>query len=186
MRKTAKTVLILAAAAIIIFALAAIACDMFYPKYNITRGYVTSPNRPDYSGQHISVWHDPGYVPENSRRAQNASEIQNWIFAVSDELRLYTAPYNVAVSGEVSDGKTTLRYEGVVTTQEGETINYLNEKTFDFVLDKDLFSQKSALVPVPYISVIFAAVAFVLIGAAIIILFVKRKKIFNTMKKQSA
>lgn len=181
MRKSLKIVLVLVAAAIII-ALAVTGCRIFYPKYNITRGYVSSPSQPNYSGQYISVWHDPGVVLQNSKRSQNAGEIQKWLFAVSDDLNLYTAPYSITVSGEVSGGSTTLRYAGVVTTPEGETVDYLNEKTFDFVLDKNLFSQNSAAVPAPYVSVIFAAAAFALIGAMVIILFVKRKSIFGAVK----
>ncbi len=185
MRKSIKIVLVLAVAAIII-ALAVTACRIFYPKYNITRGYVSSPSQPDYSGQYISVWHDSGVVFQNSKRAQNADEIQKWIFAVSDELSLYTVPYGITVSGEVSGGRTTLRYEGFVTTQEGKTVDYLNEETFDFVLDKNPFSQSSGAVPAPYKRVIFAAVAFAIIGAMIIILFVKRKILFGAVQRQGA
>ena len=62
-------------------------------------------------------------------------EIGDWNSeAVEDLLNNYQAPRNVVVSGEVKGGKTILRYEGEVTTKEGKTEAYLNEKEFNFVL----------------------------------------------------
>ncbi len=46
----------------------------------------------------------------------------------------YIAPSNVTVYETIKNNKTTYTYTGYVTTQNGETIEYLNEKTFDFVL----------------------------------------------------
>ena len=69
-------------------------------------------------------------------------ELVLWNEVVDLEVHyFYTAPYHVEVSGEIKDGKTTLRYEGYVTTQDGETIEYKNEMTFDAVFDpkSDLF-----------------------------------------------
>ena len=55
-----------------------------------------------------------------------------WNHIVDLELHyVYVAPYDVRASGEIKGGKTTLRYEGYVTTQDGETIEYKNEMTFD-------------------------------------------------------
>ena len=55
-----------------------------------------------------------------------------WNHIVDLELHyVYVAPYDVRASGEVKGGKTTLRYEGYVTTQDGETIEYKSEMTFD-------------------------------------------------------
>ena len=52
--------------------------------------------------------------------------------------------YNITVSGEIEDGKTTLRYEGYIIKEDGEKINYLQEKTFAFALcsEKRFFTNK--------------------------------------------
>ena len=59
-------------------------------------------------------------------------ELVLWNHGVDLEINyFYTAPYHIEASGEVKNGKTILRYEGYVTTQDGETIEYKNEMTFD-------------------------------------------------------
>ena len=68
----------------------------------------------------------------NPQTDETLREFVLWNHIVDLELHyVYTAPYDVRVSGEVKGGKTTLRYEGYVTTQDGETIEYKNEMTFD-------------------------------------------------------
>ena len=63
-------------------------------------------------------------------------ELVLWNEVVDLEIHyFYTAPYHIEASGEIKNGKTTLRYEGYVTTRDGETIEYKNEMTFDAVFD---------------------------------------------------
>lgn len=75
----------------------------------------------------------------------NLKEFADWNNRVITDLNQYIAPYNIKVSGEVADGKTTLRYAGYVTTQEGKTIDYKEEMTFDFayVSNEDLFQNNT-------------------------------------------
>ena len=68
----------------------------------------------------------------NSETDKKLREFVLWNRTVDLELHyVYIAPYDVRASGEVRGGKTTLRYEGYVTTRDGETIEYKNEMTFD-------------------------------------------------------
>lgn len=63
-------------------------------------------------------------------------EFHIWNDGIATELyENYVAPLHITVSGEVKDGKTTFLYEGYVTTPEGDTIPYREEKTFDYVFD---------------------------------------------------
>lgn len=65
-------------------------------------------------------------------------EVHAWNDLVITELsREVQEPCDIRVSGEVKDGKTTLCYEGTYTTKDGETVEYFEEKTFDFVMDLD-------------------------------------------------
>lgn len=65
-------------------------------------------------------------------------EVHMWNNLVITELSRETQqPRDIRVSGEVKDGKTTLRYEGTYTTKDGATAEYFEEKTFDFELDLD-------------------------------------------------
>ncbi|MDD6679394.1 MAG: hypothetical protein PUF71_08470 [Firmicutes bacterium] len=74
-----------------------------------------------------------------------ALEIWAWNDAVINELNdlRQNGACSITVSGEVSRGKTTLRYEGYVTDSEGQSVAYREEKTFDFVLDPKPFQNRS-------------------------------------------
>ena len=80
------------------------------------------------------------FTPKKVRDELN--EFGEWYHGVDNELyNNYVAPYDIRVSGEVEGGKTTIRFEGYVTTPEGETVDYKNERTFDieFSENSDLF-----------------------------------------------
>ncbi|MFI3115516.1 MAG: hypothetical protein R3Y12_05185 [Clostridia bacterium] len=47
----------------------------------------------------------------------------------------YTEPLNVTCSYNEENGQTFVKYEGLVTTLDGETIDFSEEKIFDFVLN---------------------------------------------------
>ncbi len=59
-------------------------------------------------------------------------------------LKLGGYAFNIQASGELKAGKTILRYEGYIITNDGEKIEYLQEKTFDFELcsKKRFFTDK--------------------------------------------
>ena len=105
---------------------------------------------PDYPDIHLSrmvVRADPRFEGLESYSEhimlawsgdKKVRELVLWNDVVDLEVHyFYTAPYHVEASGEVKDGKTTLRYEGYVTTQKGETVEYLREMTFDFAVGPD-------------------------------------------------
>lgn len=54
------------------------------------------------------------------------------MYYMEDVYYVYTKPINLKAYGELNDGKVTFRYEGSVTTQEGEINDYFKEATFDF------------------------------------------------------
>ena len=68
-------------------------------------------------------------------KEQQLREIADWNNEVTYVLFNETMePRDIKVSGEVVDGKTTLRYEGDYTSKDGEILYFFEEKTFDFVL----------------------------------------------------
>ncbi len=79
-----------------------------------------------------------GFLPDSPLQKQKIDEVRAWNDPISQELLEYSKEgglaYNIEVSGEIEGGKTTLRYEGYIIKKDGERINYLQEKTFDFVL----------------------------------------------------
>lgn len=89
----------------------------------------------------VSFAHHKAWIPLAKSVDADLKELADWNNRVITDLNQYIAPYNIKVSGEVANGKTTLRYAGYVTTQEGETIDYKEEKTFDFayVSNEELF-----------------------------------------------
>lgn len=110
----------------------------------IVIGYVYSSNNPNIrlgvgGGHGIEVIHlvysTYFNVPVSKEIEANIKEFGDWNDAVISELMNETVePRNIEVSGEVVDGKTTLRYEGIYTSKDGKSLEYLEEKTFDFVL----------------------------------------------------
>lgn len=57
----------------------------------------------------------------------------DWNIEIARELYMdYIEPTEVKVYGEIVDGKVVFKFIGYVTTQDGETIDYYKEGTFDF------------------------------------------------------
>lgn len=91
----------------------------------------------DYYVEHIGISYSTRYnIPLSTTLEENILTLSDWNDEVVTELIAgdYIAPSNVTVYETIKNNKTTYTYTGYVTTQNGETIEYLNEKTFDFVL----------------------------------------------------
>lgn len=77
-------------------------------------------------------------IPDSPLQKQKMNEVWKWNNPITLELAEYSKEgglaYNIKVSGEIENGKTTLRYEGYIIKKDGKRIDYLQEKTFDFVL----------------------------------------------------
>lgn len=78
------------------------------------------------------------FLPDSPIQKQKIEEVWEWNNPITLELTEYRKEggkaYNIEVSGEIVDGKTTLRYEGYIIKDNGERIDYLQEKTFDFII----------------------------------------------------
>ena len=82
-------------------------------------------------------------VPMADSVKEKVLELFNWVAGIDYELfeTSYVPPYDIKVSGENEGGKVTLRYEGYVTTQDGETAEFFREGTFDIdlIAEEDFF-----------------------------------------------
>lgn len=86
-------------------------------------------------GHGLEIIHIAFSEPISDEIEKNIMEIGEWNDAIVSELMNETVePRDIKVSGEVVDGKTTLRYEGIYTSKDGQSLEYFEEKTFDFVL----------------------------------------------------
>ncbi len=121
-----------------------------YISISAATGYLTEA---DYHNERVMVatWGHRG-IPAASRVEKELMRMTDWNNQVADELYAYTAPYYIQVSGENENGKVTLRYQGYVTDQNGRTVDYEREATFDlFVRDEDFKLPKdTGTVPLPY------------------------------------
>lgn len=87
-------------------------------------------------------------IPDSPLQKRKLDEVWVWNDLVSLELSEYIKEggyaFNIQASGELKAGKTILRYEGYIITNDGEKIKYLQEKTFDFELcsKKRFFTDK--------------------------------------------
>ncbi len=77
-------------------------------------------------------------IPDSPLQSKKMDAVWQWNDIIGKDLAEHRkdggSAYNIKVSGEIANGKTTLRYEGYIIKKDGERINYLQEKTFDFVL----------------------------------------------------
>lgn len=114
-----------------------------HPIISIIRMDISNSERfsgePYHDERIMAVTSTSWFTPKKVRDELN--EFSKWYHDVDNELyNNYVAPYDIRVFGEVKDGKTTIRFEGYVTTPDGETVDYKNERTFDIE-----FSDKSDL-----------------------------------------
>lgn len=111
---------------------------------------VTSDNfDKEFHSESISVWSTGAtFLPDSPQQKQKMDDIYEWNNPIALELAEYRKEgglaYNIKVSGEMEDGKTTLRYEGYIITKDGKRIDYKEEKTFDFILcsENRFFTEK--------------------------------------------
>ena len=88
------------------------------------------------------------FLPDSPVQKRKLDEVWMWNNTISHELSEYKKAgglaYNIKASGEIANGKTTLRYEGYIIKSDGKKIDYKQEKTFDFVLcsEKRFFTDR--------------------------------------------
>ncbi len=89
-----------------------------------------------------------GFLPDSPLQRAKIDEVMKWNDPIVLELTEHSkeggSAYNIVLSGEIENGKTTLRYEGYIIKKDGKRIDYRQEKTFDFVLcsEKRFFTDK--------------------------------------------
>lgn len=89
-----------------------------------------------------------GFLPDSPLQKKKLDEVWEWNNPISLELAELRKDgglaYNIEVSGEIENGKTTLRYEGYIIKKDGKRIDYKKEKIFDFTLcsEKRFFTDK--------------------------------------------
>lgn len=133
--ETAVVVLCIVIVLLIVVGAGYIYCS-YHPVMTVSRA--SSTRFSGEGGHHevmMLVYHEAYNVPIALSVKDTMSEYMSWNESVISELNTYTMPYDIRVSGEVDGGKTTLRYEGYVTTEDGDTVDYLNEMTFAFAFD---------------------------------------------------
>ena len=117
----------------------------YHPRFVISRvvGYGDIYGSGEDDENELIVGSFSARVPMAKSISEKGLELLDWIAGIDYELfNTYAPPYDIKVSGENEDGKVTLRYVGYVTTQDGETIEYNKERTFDidFIKDEDFFN----------------------------------------------
>lgn len=114
----------------------------FHPQITITRSILDSDEEYHYE-RIMTIFTSKFDLPIAKPIRDELHALFDWCDSVDADLyENYTAPLRITVSGEVKEGKTTFWYEGYATTQDGETIDYREEKTFDcvFVSNEELLN----------------------------------------------
>ncbi len=109
----------------------------YHPHISLSAG-IPAPKTERYSERVMVVISEHREIPTAASVEAELMRLADWNNHVDTELRGYAGPQDVRVSGEREGRTITLRYEGFVTTKEGETVPYLREETFRlFVREKD-------------------------------------------------
>ncbi len=78
------------------------------------------------------------FIPISREIEETMMEISDWnnevITFLNDNAK---HPRDIKPSAEVVGGQTILRYEGYYTTENGEKVDYFEEKAFDIVIKPD-------------------------------------------------
>lgn len=131
-------------ALVVIFSVAGAWYYTSYPSISV--GKLVSSNNDNFTeefhSEHLIISSVVvGFLPDSPLQKQKMDEVRKWNDLIADELIEHSKQgglaYNITVSGEISNGKTTLRYEGYIIKKDGKRIDYKKEKTFDFVLCSD-------------------------------------------------
>ncbi len=103
----------------------------------------------EFHNETISIFSvGSSFIPDSPLQKRKFDEVWVWnnstTLEISEHVKAGGKALNVKVSGEIKDGETTLRYEGYIITKDGEKVEYLQEKTFDFELcsEKRFFTNK--------------------------------------------
>ncbi len=103
----------------------------------------------EFHNETISIFSvGSSFIPDSPLQKRKLDEVWLWNNSITVEVSEYVKAggkaLNIKASGEIEDGKTTLRYEGYIITKDGEKVEYLQEKTFDFELcsEKRFFTDK--------------------------------------------
>lgn len=113
-----------------------------YYSYRVNHPYLSiqlgggSSGEDHYIG-HISISYSTYHnLPLPKELDKNLLELSMWNNEIVTELMMsgeYMEPFYVKAYAEVEDGKTIFTYKGSVTTKDGVTKDYLEEKVFDYV-----------------------------------------------------
>ena len=138
-------------ALVVIFSVAGAWYYNSYPTISVGKlvGSSSDKFKEEFHSEHLSiVTAVAGFLPDSPLQRKKINEVMKWNDPIVLELTELSKEggiaYNIVVSGEIETGKTTLRYEGYIIKKDGERIDYLQEKTFDFVLcsEKRFFTNK--------------------------------------------
>lgn len=142
MSKAKKIVLIAGSAVVALVILAGLACwyRVYHPRIYIAHGIGTHEDEGFHSERvEVAVGEREG-IPMAKSIREELKELSDWNNAIDAELLSYriNGPCDIRVSGKTQGGEITLRYEGYVTSENGERVDYHKEMTFDLpVRQKD-------------------------------------------------
>ena len=112
-----------------------------YPTISVGKLVASSSDKfeKEFHSEHLSIVTAVAvFLPDSPLQRQKIDEVMKWNDPIVLELTEHSKEgglaYNIEVSGEIENGKTTLRYEGYIIKKDGKRIHYRQEKTFDFVL----------------------------------------------------
>lgn len=138
-------------ALVITFSIVGIWYYTSYPTISVGKMVASSSDKfeKEFHSEHLSIVTSvAGFLPDSPLQRKKIDEVMKWSDPIVLELTEHSKEgglaYNIEVSGEIENGKTTLRYEGYIIKKDGKRIHYKQEKTFDFVLcsEKRFFTDK--------------------------------------------
>ena len=137
----AKKLLVIFLALVVIISIVGVLYYTSYPTIGVGKfiAYSNDKFENEFHSESISIVSAGNeLIPDSPLQKQKMNEVWKWNNPITLELAEHSKEgglaYNITVSGEIANGKTTLRYEGYIIKNDGKRIDYHQEKTFDFVL----------------------------------------------------
>ena len=147
----AKKLLVVFLALVVIISIVGVLYYTSYPTIGVGKliAYSNDKFEDEFHSETITiVTVGTGVIPDSPLQSEKMDAVWQWNDTIGKELTELRKDgglaYNITVSGEIANGKTTLRYEGYIIKKDGKRIDYNREKTFDFVLcsEKNLFTNR--------------------------------------------
>lgn len=126
-----KILISLAAVLVVVGAVVFYVYQAYNPQIMISKNIIEDEDY--YYEQILATYSKPFNISSAQSVQEEIYSFFYWCESIDNDIsENYHAPLNITVSFQVSDGQTTVTYDGYATDKNGEKIQYTKEETFNY------------------------------------------------------